>query len=344
MTVNGTLSPDELGVTLSHEHVLVNLSCWHTPPLLASKMRLIDAPVTIDILGDLKRDPFVCKDNLVLCNIDEAVEELMRFRMMGGRSLVEVTTPGIGRDPVALRAISIVTGLNIICGTGWYVESTYPAYVKENSVEELSDVMVRELNEGIEGTGIRAGVIGEIGVGLEFTENEKKNMRAAGRAQARTGAPLTIHTWHPLASVKKANEYLDLVVREGADPAKVYLSHMDQTCLDLEYHKSIIEKYGVVLNYDSIGSESRTETLYPGGGERSDKERIAALVELLKSGYEKNLMLSHDICQKILYRKYGGYGYAHILENIVPDLKYQGVTEKQINTMLVDNPKRILAW
>jgi phosphotriesterase-related protein len=109
--------------------------------------------------------------------------------MMGGKSLVDMTTPEIGRDPMALRGIAIATGLNIICGTGWYLEDSYPDQVKKDNVDELSEIMIRELTEGIEETGIRAGVIGELGTGLELTENEKKVMRAAARAQARTRAP-----------------------------------------------------------------------------------------------------------------------------------------------------------
>lgn len=344
MTVNGVLSPDELGVTLCHEHVLINLECVLKVPKSISRMRLVESPVTIDILADLRQDPHVCRDNLVLADIDEAIEELMRFKMMGGRSLVDMTTPEIGRDPIALRAIAIATGLNIICGTGWYLEDSYPDQVKKDSIDELSKVMVRELTEGIEETGIRAGVIGELGTGLELTENEKKVMRAAARAQAKTGAPLTIHTWHPLQSVKEARKYLDIVAEEGVDLSKVYLSHMDQTCADTEYHKSIIEKYGVVLSYDCFGFETPCEGFCPGGTHPSDTERVRAVVELLNAGYEKNLVLAQDVCMKIQRRKYGGYGYAHVLENITRDLRHRGVSEKQIRTMLVDNPKRLLAW
>jgi phosphotriesterase-related protein len=344
VTVNGVLPPGELGVTLCHEHVLIDLRCVLKIPKLISKMRLVDSPVTIDILADLKQDPHVCRDNLLLSDIDEAIQELMRFKMMGGKSIVDMTTPEIGRDPAALRAIAIATGLNIICGTGWYLENSYPAHVKNGSVEELSEIMVRELTEGIDETGIRAGVIGELGTGLELAENERKVMRAGARAQAKTGAPLTIHTWHPLPSVKEANKYLDIIVKEGVDLSKVYLSHMDQTCADVEYHKSIIEKYGVVLSYDCFGFETPCEGFCPGGTHPSDTERVRAVVELLRAGYEKNLVLAQDVCMKTQRRKYGGYGYAHVLENISRDLKHRGISEKQIGAMLVDNPKRILAW
>ena len=119
---------------------------------------------------------------------------------------------------------------------------------------------------------------------------------------------------------------------------------MDQTCADVEYHKSIIEKYGVVLSYDCFGFETPCEGFCPGGTHPSDTERVRAMVELLKAGYEKNLVLAQDVCMKIQRRKYGGYGYAHVLENIARDLKHRGVSEKQIGTMLVENPKRLLAW
>ena len=349
MTVRGAISPDGLGITLSHEHLIVDGTCWFAKPTEASKTYLVDAPITIEILGELRRNPSISKENLRLCDVNTAIAELMKFKMMGGKSIVDLTLPGIGRDPVALRGISEVTGVNIICGTGWYVDASHPAYVKTKSIDELTAIMVQELTECINGTEIKAGVMGELGCSVPLTQNEKKVLQAAGRAQAETGASITIHPGQfdtkKKQLNKKANEYIDLIQKEGANLKKVYMSHMSTVCSDLEYQKMIIDKYGVTLSWDTFGQENYMDDLWIGMPRCvSDMERVTALMKLLNSGYEKNFMLSHDICRKHCLTKYGGYGYAHILEHIVPMLKSAGATNKQIKTMLVDNPKRILSY
>jgi phosphotriesterase-related protein len=124
---------------------------------------------------------------------------------------------------------------------------------------------------------------------------------------------------------------------------KVYVSHMDDYYNDLGYNERIMEQYGVTLSYDCFGQEQYFDHLFFGAGGITDKERIATLVELLRKGFEGQLMMSHDICEKILLRKYGGWGYSHVLEHIVPTLKQNGVSEREVNTMLVGNPRRLFS-
>lgn len=339
MTVCGPIPPDKLGITLVHEHLLDDLSCWFREPE-PSKIWIADHPVTMEVLGELRRDCFVSRDNLKLCDIDVAIEELMTFKKMGGGSLVEVTLPGLGRDPQALKKISESTRVNIVCGTGWYIEASHPPYVREKSIEDLTAIIIKELTEGINDTGVKAGVIGELGTSEPLTDNERKVLQAGARAQKETGVPLT---FHPYPWGKEANTYLDVIEREEADMSKVYVSHMDFTG-DLEYVISILER-GLTVNYDAFGADGWTvDSLYPGAGGQSDSSRVAALVELIRLGYEKQLMLSHDVCMKMQLKRYGGYGYAHIQEHIVPALKFRGVTESQINGMLMENPRRILQY
>jgi len=349
ITVKGPIPQSDIGITLTHDHLLVDTSCWWVKPLGHSKLRLVDAPVTIEILGEIRRDFLINKDNLELDDMNLAIRELNEYKEADGKTLVEVTSVGLKRNPIALRKISEATGVNIIAGTGWYLDNVHPTYVKEKSIEELAEIVVRELTEGIEGTEIRAGVIGEIGCSDPLTENEKKVLQAVGRAQSETKASVTVHVgcWNPIEKkweIENADEYLELILKGDGDPTKLYLSHMDNTCRDLNYHKRLIERYGVVLNYDGFGSEFYSDSLYPGAYGLCDAERVKALSELVKSGYEKQLMLSHDICSKIQLRRYGGYGYAHILKHIVPSLKYLGVSDKQVRTMLIENPTRILAF
>ena len=309
--------------------------------------RLFESPLSIEILGALRRDPTRCKDNMVT---DEPVieDELMWFKRWGGRSLVDLTLPGIGRDPYAQRRLSAGTGVNIIAATGWYVEASFPDFIKEKSIEELCDIMVKELTEGIGETGVKAGVIGECGCSqVPFHPQEKKVIQAAARAQAKTGAAFTIHpalidVEKRIGSVKAAETYVDLIEKEGADLSKFYLSHADRTCIDPDYHRRLINR-GITLGYDCLGKGDFFDSAFIGAGGMSDGERVRALVQLCKEGYDKQLVLSQDVCFKTNLRRYGGMGYAHILEHIIPMLKIEGVSEEQIRNMLVENPKRLLA-
>jgi len=346
VTVTGPIPSEELKTTSPHEHILVDGSCWWQKPLEASKMALAEAPVTMNVLGELRRNGGISLDNWKQLDIDLAISELSAFKGSGGRSVVDVTVPGIGRDPRALRAISEATAVNIICATGWYLAPSHPPYVKHREIDELADIMMGELTDEIGYSGIKAGII-KVGLSEPLLEEEIKVLRAAGRAQAKTRKPLTIHpglyNLEMREHAKKADVYLDILKKENADLSKVYVGHMCDTCEDIAYHKSVIDKYDVAIAYDSFGNENYLDNLWPGCGGMTDRQRVRSLVELLQSGYEKYLLMAHDVCKKTLLRKYGGYGYAHILDHIVPWLRVLGVSEGQIRAMLVDNPRRLLA-
>jgi len=151
-----------------------------------------------------------------------------------------------------------------------------------------------------------------------FHEDEKKVQLAAARAQRKTGAGFTYHT----APWEGGYEpFLDLIRQEEADMEKFMLSHCEPT-LDLKYLENLMEE-GITLSFDTFGME---------------------VVQLCELGYDKNIVLSHDLCHRTELKTYGGWGYSHILENIIPWLKYEGVSSKQIRNMFVENPKRILAY
>jgi phosphotriesterase-related protein len=307
-------------------------------------------PLSIDMLGLLRRNSSICKDNLILEEKDAAAE-LAKYKLAGGRSFVDVTVDGLGRNPFALKRISAQTGINIICATGWYLHECHPSYVSEMSVDELSSIMVKELTEGIGDSGVRAGVIGELGTTEPLHPDEKKVLLAAAKAQGETGVPLTIHpagydmvpnrpdnVRHGCA--RKGEEYIDIIADEGI-LGKVYMSHMDGVEIDLDYHRRILDR-GISIDYDLWGLDTAYyDDVYPGAWGVSDNQRADALLELCEQGYEKNIMLSHDVAMKIQLTKYGGFGYAHLLQNVVPVLKHKGVSESQIRTMMVENPKRI---
>src|SRR5579872_2148006 len=159
-TVLGEVLPEQLGVTSCHEHLLIDATC-----LLASEpsKNVIDGPVTIEILGELRRDPYFSRDNLQMLDVNLASEEAAFFKRAGGGTIVDCTTIGLSRDIKSLAKISKATGLNIISGTGFYVDASHPKYVSEKSVDALADLMIQEITQGVEGTdGLRCGIIGEI--------------------------------------------------------------------------------------------------------------------------------------------------------------------------------------
>jgi len=346
VTVKGPLSSDKLGVTMSHMHLLCELAVaeQRESPDTASRRALYDKPITMDILGMIRRRVHLVKDNLLLGDVDEAISELMFYKRMGGNSVVEAGVIGLGRDPVGLRQISEATGVNVIASTGWYIAPSHPPFVKEGSIEELCDLMVHELTTGIGSTGIRAGVIKAALSGptpeTPFTGSEEKVLRAAARAQAITGAAMTMHPCHHYGRAKHWHLYLDILQGEGANLEKCFLSHMDFWATDVDYQKTVLDR-GVTVAYDCFGAEMYVR---PGWFRPPDQSRVSGLVKLIEAGYSKQVLLSAECCYKCTLRKYGGYGYAHVLENILPDLRFYGVTEEQINTMLVDNPRRLLPF
>jgi phosphotriesterase-related protein len=334
-------------MTLLHEHILIDITNWLVVSNDPRGRELLDAPLSIEILGEIRHRPFSNRDNLVLSDERLAVEELTRYGKAGGRTIVDVTVPGIGRDPLALRRISIDTGLNLVTATGWYVGSAHPSLVRRKSSAELAGIIVKELTEGIGDTGIRAGVIGEIGCSVPYQQDEEKVLRAASRAQTETGAGINIHPGlfdlENKRIGKDAMRQLDTVEEEGGDLSKLYLDHCDYTCSDLDYQRRLLER-GICLSYDNWGIEIYVDDFWPGAGVPSDRQKVDAVVELCKEGYDKQLVFSQDVCMKFLLSRYGGQGYGHVLRNIVPELKFRGVSRKQLRNILVENPKRILAF
>lgn len=343
-TVLGPISPDDLGVTLPHEHILIDATVWWERPTDPEKLRIAEGPLELSSFGEVFRNPLLNKDNLLIDDVDQQIKELLDFKKAGGSTVVDVTNIGIGRNPLALKRIAEATGLNILMGAGFYVNDCHPAYVSELSIDQLADIMVRDAVEGVDGTGIRAGIFGEIGTSDPITPNEEKVVRAAARAHLRTGVPINIH---PFMWSRAGLKALDFLKSEGVDCRRVVMSHMDEHTIngkiDLERNR-IAAASGAFVEYDTWGNEFYYETSGIIKKEPSDLERAASIAQLIKEGYLSQLLLSHDVWLKVCTKKYGGWGYDNILTYGVRYLNEAGVTDEQIKTMLVDNPKRALAF
>jgi len=339
-TVAGLIDPAELGPTMLHEHLLLDIRCLLLPAPADLGEGFADRPVTPDIRADLVHYPIMNRDDLLLDDEAMAVEEVARYRAAGGGAIVDTTPIGVGRDPLALRRISRDTGVHVTMGTGWYSEQCQPPEVAALSEDELADIMVREIDDGVDDTGIRAGHIGEIGCEGP-TDNELKVLRAAAQAQARTGAMLSIHQVHRPGEAGDQHRLLDVVEACGGDVGRTVLGHMDRSGAEPELQVSLLER-GAIMEYDLFGyeqSHANWQREPP-----SDRQRILDFVRLIEAGFRDQLVVAQDICFKTMTVRYGGWGYAHILRRVVPGMLAIGLSRDDVDAILVRNPAWLLAF
>jgi phosphotriesterase-related protein len=340
MTVQGALDADRLGIVSPHEHVLIDIRNQFTPFSAASRRALSEEPVSLSNLDALSRNPYAVRDNLVLNDIVVVEQELLRFKRAGGDTVVDATSIGIGRDPEALLGISRATGVQIIAGCGYYTADTHPAGMAEKTVEQIQDEILADLMAGIDGTRIRAGVIGEIGTSAEILPGERMTLLAAAGAQRATGVGVIVHTY-PWGQC--GLEAAAILTREGVPPHKVSINHVDVE-IDLDYCKRLCDK-GAFVEFDNFGKEyyiDRRDRGFAGGVFARDIERVRAVKVLADAGYLDHVLVANDVCLKTLLHRYGGWGYDHVLTHIVPMLLDEGLTDAQVDVLLRDNPRRFL--
>ncbi len=332
MTVLGPVPVSELGMALMHEHILNDCSCWWHPPG-PEREHLADAPLTPGILWELQQDPFVNRDNIRLDDEADAMADLELFAAEGGRTVVDPTCRGIGRDPAALVRISRATGLNIVMGAGYYLQGSHPPEVAEMSEDAIADQIVAEALDGVD--GVRIGLIGEIGVSSDFTADERKSLRGAARAQARTGLPLMVHLpgWFRLG-----HEVMDIVEAEAADPRHTVLCHMNPSHDDWDYQRSLAAR-GVFIEYDMIGMDyfyADQQVQCP-----SDDEAARGILRLVHAGFADRVLLSQDVFIKMMRTCHGGNGYAYVPRHFLPRLIRHGLDPQAAAALLRTNPARV---
>jgi phosphotriesterase-related protein len=348
VTVDGRIDPADLGTTMTHEHVFLDMvSGWFEKPTRPEEQRLAREPITLENLGYVRTNPLKNKDNMRLESTDEAIEELEAYVRAGGDTVVDVTPKNVGADPVRVRRIARATGLQFVHGTAYYTRPSHGSHVDESTVEELEAEFVSDVREGIAETDVRAGQIGEIGLSGTIHEQEEKVLRAGARAARRTGASLNIHPplFGPEPSPRAALGALDVVEAEGLPLGRVVVSHMDQdhaAMQDLSDHARIAER-GAYVEFDEWDAwdmyMAEKDHAYP-----SDATRVDAAVDLVERGHGDRLLFSHDVCTKMQLTAYGGKGYAHVHHNVLPWLRSRGVDREDLETILVENPKRVLTF
>ena len=305
MTVQGPVDPSSLGFVLPHEHTQCAL--WHIQNRWDYWELTPDEPVIL--------------------------EELAHYREAGGGTLVDVTVPGIGRDPSWLRRLSERSGLHLVMGGGWYRTAYYPpeTMIDRRAVDSLAEELVRDATVGVGDTGIRIGILGEIGTDKPWvTPAEERVFRAVARAARRTGLAVTTHA--VLSAVGAAQ--LAILEEEGVDPGRVVIGHAD-SYPQLDHWLSLIAR-GANIELDFLGM-----TFTP--TERLGEPRIIdLLLELLHRGHGERVLLSQDVCHNSQLRHYEGNGYTYLLDTFLPRLRERGVSEAEIDQMTKANPRRIL--
>ena len=298
MTVRGAISPDELGHTQMHDHLFADLS-W-------ARHRWLAMPITDEV---------------------QITEEIRLYGQAGGGTLVDPVLEHIGRLPEAMRRVSEATGVHVVMGSGFYREPYYPEFVNKLPTQDIADYIIDEIENGVGDTGIKPGIIGEIGLDKQWVQGvEERVLRAAARAQVATGLAITTHT-----PPKMSLEFLKIFQEEGVEPDRVVFGHLDNT---LEMHElERVAATGAYIEFDLIGIDFIN----------SDERRAEFLAELVRLGHQDRLLVSQDMCSRSRFKTNGGHGYQHLIDNFLPMLREEGVDEEAIHAMTHLNPARVLA-
>ena len=332
-TVRGSIDPDSLGPTLMHEHLV----CDIRPPSLKT-CACEWGPVTLENAWAINYGEIEHAPSYVLDMPEVMVEEVMAMREAGGSAIVELSNGGLSPAPEQLREISERTGVHVVMGCGHYVEEHQDPANHERSVEDFAAEITAQVLEGAWGTGIRAGVIGEIGCQSPWTKLEKRVMRGAIIAQGETGAAINVHPGrHP----DQPQEVADFAAAEGGDITRTVISHVDRTVFDDERLLRLADS-GCVLEFDLFGHETSYYAFDLSVDMPNDAQRLRLIRTLIDHGHLDRVLISHDICVLTRLVRFGGHGYGHIFRNVLPIMRRRGFTETEIDAILVDNPRRLL--
>jgi len=284
---------DASGYTYAHEHLHIDLSSFKN-----------------NIDCRLDRYDLIC-------------EEMKSLYAQGVRNIIEMTNRYMGRNPQFMLNIMRDTGMNVMACTGYYQHDFFPAHVATTSAETLAQEMIDEIEQGIDGTEMKAGIIAEIGSSVDvITPDEAKVFTAAAIAHRETGRPISTHTSFSTMGL----EQLTLLKKNGVDLSRVVVGHCDLKD-NLDNILRMIDQ-GAYVQFDTIGKNN----YYP------DEKRVLMLKEIASRGLLGHVMLSMDITRRSHLKANGGPGFDYLLTTFVPLLQEAGFTQADVDLMLRDNP------
>ena len=265
--------------------------------------------------------------------VSDAVRRLTELKAAGIDTILDPTAIGLGRYIPRVARIASQIDLNIVVATGLYTFEVLPHYFRSRSIDVMADMFCQDITEGIAGTGVKAAVLKCATDQPGVTPGVEHVLRAVARAHRRTGAPITTHTH---AATRRGLEQQQILREEGVDLSRVVIGHCGDTD-DLDYLEAMMAN-GSYLGMDRFGIDRLLPTA----------QRVAVVAELCKRGHAEHLVLSHDASCYLDWIPgevdtsvtMPNWHYLHISRDVLPALQEQGVTEDQITTMLVDNPRR----
>ncbi|CAD5120735.1 DgyrCDS9295 [Dimorphilus gyrociliatus] len=331
-TVTGLIEPTTLGITLAHEHLYMEY------PMLLEETENSHIPMTLENYGWISRNPWQHIPNLKLFDVEAVKADLMDFKKFGGSAVVECTTKGLKRDIQAVKKISEETGVKVVAGAGYYVDSAHPPEMIGMSVEDIAESIKEEVLVGYD--GVKCGLIGEIGCSWPLTDAERKVLKGAAIAQADLGCGVSIH---PGRNHRAPMEIIRILSEAGCNIDKVVISHIDRTVQDYCTLMDLLDTT-CYLEYDLFGVEVINYPLDETIDFLSDSQRVAYIKRLVDDGFADKIVVAQDIHTLHRLKKYGGHGFCHILENIVPKMLVRDISRDAINQILISNPANWLLF
>jgi phosphotriesterase-related protein len=295
-SVLGPVAAGDLGITMPHEHTF------------------------LDVMREYRGDGLVADPEMIAA-------DLRSYTALGGRTIVDCTSRGLRPRPGLLPALSRDTGVHIICGTGFYRHPFLDEdWFDRHSTDEVAELIIGDIRTGIDDTGVRAGVIGEIGCDRHLTPAEERSFRAAARAHLETGLSITTHAARWPVGIPQ----LELLASEGVAAGRVIVGHCDMVP-DQAYHLELARR-GAWVQFDNIQA----------GPEPTLQRTVAAIIALVQAGYADRILLSQDICLVSQFESMGGSGYGYLLRAFLPRLAAAGIEQAVIDAFVTDNPARAL--
>jgi phosphotriesterase-related protein len=338
-TVKGLIRPEQLGPTLMHEHLVIDLNApavRNAIPDYASH----EPPVRQCDCFKLNWGQTANPTNFRLHEEPILLAELQEMKAAGGVSLVELTVGGLSPKPTVLARLAEESGVQIVMGCGHYVGEYQDPANAERTADDFAAEMITHLTEGAWDTDVKAGIIGEIGCQWPWTDQEKRVMAGALVAQQETGAAINVH---PGRAVEQPFEVAEFVRAAGGPVERCIISHIDRTITEVDDLLRLADT-GCVIEFDLFGWEATNYPPNPAIDMPNDGVRLKLLRTLINHGHLERIVISQDICTRTRLVHYGGHGYQHIFANVLPLMRRRGFSDAEIDQIVSATPARLLAF